>query len=234
MKFKILCGNTIDGLGSRIAKSVKHFEFETSYCTNSFNTLWQKLSEEHYDGLIFFCIRDFGKVIEFVQECHLKYPALKIYPITTWNDNLNSELKKAGASHCISVPYNEYSICADLVNDFHSADELPILPEIAEYLFNKGFPNHLIGFYFLSCIIEKAIESPYDLENAIMNLYDVTGRIMNAKNQHVERSIRIVSAAGFRNGIVINGEVSFTRLKNKELITVLTKEYATEFGLWDV
>lgn len=234
MQSKILIGNTIDGMGKKLAKCLSHFGFETTYCANTFEVLLEEFAKKDYDGLIFFSLRISDKTDDFVKECHIRYPKLKIYPIiTNPADAVTAKLIDMGATRCLLMPFSLYGVCGDIISDFCYSDNLAILPEIADFLYLKGFPNHLIGFYHLCCAVEKAILNPEMLNKEIMKLYQMTGETMNTTACHVERSIRILSIAAFKIGVKINGEITHTRLKNKELISTLSREYAIENGLFD-
>ena len=231
MKHRILCGNAIDGNGSKISDCMNHFEFESSYCANNFRSISKELTQNDYDGLIFFLLKRSDKIADFVLECHLKYPNLKIYLVVSGcSASTRIQLQEAGAARCIAMPYNEYSVCAELINDFHSGDELPILPEVAEFLFKKGFPNDLTGFYHLCCILEKSVTIPGILGKPLFQLYEITAKVMDTTACNVERAVRVLSSAAFKKGVTINGQLSHKRLQNKKLISALSKEYALEFG----
>ncbi len=232
LKYKLLVGNNIEGSGKKLAQALSHFGFTSEYCTNSFKKFEEMLSRFSYDGLIFFALRITDNTFGFIKTCSDSYPNMKIYPIIT-SDLLKvkKQLIEAGADACISMPYTDYSLCGDIIADFYTSDEMVILPEIADFLCRKRFPDHMLGFYSLCCALETAIEEPESLEKITVGLYPIIAKKMNSTYENVERSLRVMLIAAFSKGVIINGKLVHRRLKNKDLIKLLADEYIEEYGL---
>ena len=232
LKFRLLFGDNIEGSGKRLAKIFSHFGFETEYCANLTKTLREQLKNKSYDGILFFALRASDNIYRFISDCRNAYPDIKIYPIISTDSNtVKQKLIDSGATSCLLMPYTEYSLCYEVINDFFSSDELIILPEIAEFLYTKGFPNQLIGFYVLCCAIEIVINAPHTLSKVTSLLYPSVAEIMNTTYDSVERSLRVLSSAAFKNGVNLNGEITKKRPKTKTLIALLADEYAKIYGL---
>lgn len=232
MKYKLLFGNNIEGTGKKLAKTFSHFGFETKYCANNIDTLEETLKGDNYNGIIFYALRITDNIYNFISKCKSIYPDIKIYPIISSNSQqIKNNLINAGAASCIVLPCTDYSICSDVINDFFSSDELIILPEIADFLFKKGFPNQIIGFYFLCCAVEYAIVNPESLSKVTILLYPKVAEIMNTTYKHVERALRVLAIAAFQKGVVINEEVTYRRMKTRDMIAVLAEEYTRKYGL---
>ncbi|MBO5163397.1 MAG: hypothetical protein J6B75_02990 [Ruminococcus sp.] len=232
LKYKLLVGNNIEGSGKKLAQTLSYFGFTSEYCTNSFKNFEELLSKVSYDGLIFFALRITDNTISFIQECKSNYPNMKIYPIITSDlTKVKKQLIDVGADACITMPYTDYSLCADIIGDFYTSDEMPILPEIADFLWRRRFPGHMLGFYSLCSALEIAIETPESLEKITIGLYPAIAEKINSTYENVERSLRVMLLSAFNNGVIINGKLVHRRIKNKELIKLLADEYIEENGI---
>lgn len=232
LKYKLLVGNNIEGSGKKLAQSLSFFGFISEYCTNSFKKFEEMLSSFSYDGLIFYAMRVTDDTLRFIKQCRESYPDMKIYPIIT-SDLLKvkRQLIDAGAAACITMPYTDYSLCGDIIADFYTSDEMVILPEIADFLCSKRFPNHVLGFYSMCCAVETVIEHPESLEKITVGLYPIVAEKMNSTYENIERSLRVMLFSAFSKGVIINGKLVHKRIKNKELIKILADEYIEENGL---
>lgn len=232
MKYRLLFGNTIEGSGKRLARVFSNFGFETEYCANVLSIIDERLKETNFNGIIFFAFRITDKVHNFIKNSKKNYPDMKIYPIiTTESEQIKSLLKEDGATNCLTTPYTEYSLCGDIINDFYSYDEIPVLPEIADFINKKGFSDRFVGFNFLCCAIELAIDFPEMLNKITRDIYPKTAEKMHTSYGNVERSIRVLSTEAFRGGIELNGKLTYRKPTNKELIRLLSEEYIKLHGL---
>lgn len=232
LKYKLLVGNNIEGSGKKLAQSLSHFGFTSEYCTNSFKKFEELLSKFSYDGFIFFALRVTDNTLNFIKQCKDNYPNMKIYPIITSDlQKVKKQLIDASAASCITMPYTNYSLCGDIIADFYNSDEMVILPEIADFLCSKRFPDHMLGFYSLCCAVETVIETPESLEKITAGLYPVIAEKMNSTYENVERSLRVMLISAFSKGVIINGKLVHRRIKNKDLIRILADEYIEKYGL---
>lgn len=185
-----------------------------------------------YDGMIFFAFRVTDNTLKFIKQCVSDHPNMKIYPIITSDlMKVKRQLIEAGATACITMPYTDYSLCGDIIADFFTNDEMVILPEVADFLCSKRFPDHMLGFYSLCCAVETVIENPESLEKITAGLYSIVAEKMNTTYENIERSLRVMLIAAFGKGVIINGEMQYRRIKNKDLIKILADEYIEEYGL---
>lgn len=224
--YRLLFGNYINGLGANFAKYVSHFQFETSYCGNSKKSLTAALHESRYDALIFFESSPDEKAIDFIRECRNEFPELKIYVIPFIDSR--SFIRKAESFDnvvCMVAPVLESEICCRVAHDFYSDDEMPILPEVAGFLLEKGFTNGVIGFYHLGCAVTIVLRDRSMLRRVMTDLYPAAAEYMNTSPAHIERAIRVVGQNSFKRGVTLNGVVTNQRPPNKKLISILRKEY---------
>lgn len=225
MKYKLLIGDNIDKLGKKLANTFKLFGFDTVCCSNYLNVLEENLEKEHFDGCVFFAISVRETVFDFIRKCREKFSHLRIYPIiTTDSTEVISKLMNCGATYCIIMPYLCYSVCIDIAWDFEP-DRYSIMPEIADFLHQRKFPYTMLGFYFLCCGIDTALENPDFLLYSSTEIYNTIARKMNSTYENVEHALRVMLSNAFRKGVVINGQLETRRIRNKELITILTEEF---------
>lgn len=226
MKPKLLFGDNIDGMGKTYSKCFTRFGFETSYCPNTHSELLKRLEREMFNGVVFFAFNVNDKLYNFITECKNKHPNLKIYPILLDPyPPIRQRLKKLGATFCPIMPFTEYELCGLIMNYFFESHEIIILPEIADFLYRKRFPNHLAGFYFVCCAIELAKDNPQLLKNMTAGLYPEIALRMNTTAEYAERAIRLFGIAAAKKGMIIKDKKCHARLTNFKLITVLTEEY---------
>lgn len=226
MKYSILIGNTIQNIGTRLAKSLSYFGLNTDTCSNSLNVLNEKLSENHYDGLIFFIIKINDSSYSFISELRNKYDNLKIYPIIfTGSEVVRQDLIESGANKCIIMPYTDFGLCGEIICDLFNNNDWSIIPEIAEFLQKKNFNSNMHGFYYLCSAIKIYMHTPEIIRSSVINFYKTIAEEMSSTYSGVERALRTVISDAFRKGVPLNGEIVHRRMKNKDLITLLSAEY---------
>ncbi|MDE6775669.1 MAG: sporulation initiation factor Spo0A C-terminal domain-containing protein [Ruminococcus sp.] len=224
--YRLLFGNYISGLGAGFAKYISHFQFETSYCGNNKDTLMKNLHDSHYDALVFFESSPNEKAVDFIKECKSEFPELKIYVIL-FIDSMPfiQEAESYSDVVCIVAPVMESEICRMIAYDFYSSDEMPILPEVAGFLIEKGFRSGLIGFYYLGCAITIVLRDKSMLNRVMTDLYPAAAEYMNTTTAHIERAIRVMCDIAFSRGVMLNDSITNKRPPNKKLIYILAKEY---------
>lgn len=224
MKYKLLIGDTIDNLGKSMANTIKYLGFETVYCSNYPDTLEKMLNEEHFDGCIFYALIMNENIRSFIENCRKNYPHLKLYAIiSTISDSVRLDLLNLGVTECIVMPYVNCIACTEIAVDFYP--DLKLLPEIAEFLFKKKFPSTLIGFYFLCAAVKTVVHNPETADYGSTELYTAIAEMINSTYENVERGLRVMLRAAFRKGVILNEKVEQRRMKNKDLIILLAKEF---------
>lgn len=224
MKYKLLIGDTIDNLGKNMANTIKYLGFETVYCSNYPDILEKMLSSEHFDGCIFYALTLNENIRKFIENCKKNYPQLKLYAvISTASDSVRLDLLNKGVDGCIVMPYTNCIACAEIAVDFYP--ELKHLPEIAGFLFKKKFPSTLVGFYFLCAAVKIMIENPNTIKYTSTELYNEIAKLINSTYDNVERGLRVMLSSAFRKGVIINNKLELRRMKNKDLIILLTEEF---------
>ncbi len=224
MKYKLLIGDTIDNLGKNMANTIKYLGFETVYCSNYPDILEKMLSSEHFDGCIFYALILNENIRKFIENCKKNYPQLKLYAvISNASDSVRLDLLNMGVEGCIVMPYINCIACAEIAVNFYPG--LSHLPEIAGFLFKKKFPSTLVGFYFLCAAIKIMIENPNTITHTSTELYTEIANLINSTYDNVERGLRVMLSSAFRKGVIINNKLEQRRMKNKDLIILLTEEF---------
>ncbi len=227
--YRLLFGNYINGLGAGFAKYMSHFQFETSYCGNNKDTLMCNLHNRYYDALIYFESLPSEQSVDFIKKCKSEFPELKIYVIL-FIDSMSfiQEAEKYNDVVCVVAPVMETELCCMISYDFYSQEEMPIIPEVSEFLIEKGFKRSVAGFYYLGCSITMFLRNKNVLNHIMTNLYPLVAECMNTTTAHVERSIRVMCSIAFSRGVMLNDTVTNKRPPNKKLIYILSKEYSTK------
>lgn len=231
MVYKLLVGDNFYGMGKKTAAGLCHMGFETVCCCNDYVSLMKNLDETEFSGVLFFGMLNSDELHKFVKESHKKFPEMKIYPILlSPAQALHSTLIKEGATRCLTLPMTEYEICDEIVYDFYSGDDVPIIPRIAAFLTQKGFSSMYVGFKFLCYSIEMAVDEPAVLKKISSVLYPAIGKKMDTSSSQVDRGMRILKQAALKKGVRdLNGE-SYANLTNKKIIGRLSKEFAESIG----
>ncbi len=231
MGYKLLVGDNLYGMGKKTAAGLEQMGFETVCCCNSYSNLWESLCEEEFSGVLFFGTLESEEMHNFVADCHEKFPEMNIYPILlSPSQALHSVLIEEGAKHCLTLPMTEYEICDEIVYDFYSGDDLPIIPKIGVFLTKKGFSSMYVGFSFLCYSIEMTVDDPAVLQKITSVLYPTIGERMNISASQVDRGIRILRQAALKKGIFRAENGADEKLTNKRMIGRLSKEFAESIG----
>lgn len=226
MKKKILFGNNISDVGRAISNNFNYFNFNVSYCGNTYSNIMKNLENSAYDGLFFFVMYDDDKVCEFVESVRKEYPEMMIYPLLYRNSEfLKESLMESGASQCFTVPTTAAELCFSVIYDFFDEDEIAISIEIAEFLIENGFPNHVKGFYFLCLCIEKVIDEPEMYSNFSKLLYPYVRERTGSSEVWIERSIRNLSKIAYKRGVRLENYPDDRNLSNKTLVKALVDLY---------
>lgn len=226
LKYCILIGNTIQNIGTRLARNLSYFGLSADTCSNSPDVFLEKLAEKNYDGLIFFILKIQNSTYSMISDLRAKYNNMKIYPIIfTASETVRQSLIEAGANKCFVMPYTDFSLCGEIICDFFNNYEMIIFPEIAEFLHKKRFSCKMQGFYYLCCAIKICLYKPEIIEKSVTGLYRCIAEEMNTSYSSVEKSLRTMLSQAFQKGVIFNDEIVHKRMKNKELILLLLDEF---------
>lgn len=231
MKKKLLFGNNIAGVGKSLCKNFVYFGFDVSNCSNSYDVFIKELHENHYDGIFFFINQKNERLFAFLNYVKNNFPELKVYVLSYVKSNvLMKELARAGVLKCFVMPVSWNKVCYDILYDFFSDDELIVMPEIFEFLTDKGIPSNIISFYFLCIAMEKTIYEPEMFARITKRLYPYIAEKMDTSTTWMERSIRKLSINIYKNGITFKNQPD-KYLSNKELISFASAEFVEIYGL---
>ncbi len=230
MKKQILFGNNISNTGKTLSKNLGYFNFKISYCGNTFRNIMKNLEENsNYEGLFFFVNRENDALYSFMEDMKRKFPYVKVYPLVNSDfDYMKEILLDCGAKKCFSMPINSEDLYFSVVHDFFNEDEVIVSTEISRFLIKKGFPSNVKGFHFLCLCIEKVIDEPKMFRNFSKLLYPYVSGETGSTIAWIERSIRNISAAVYRNGVRFDYYPSDEKLSNKTLIKVLADMYCDD------
>lgn len=228
---RLLVGDNFYGMGKKTAAGLSQMGFETVCCCNDYDSLWKSVNETEFSGVLFFGMLDNDELHNFIIKCHESFPEMKIYPILlSPSQALHSTLIEEGATHCLTLPMAEYEICDEIVYDFYSGDDVPIIPKIGAFLTKKGFSSMYVGFKFLCYSIEMVVDEPAVLKKISSKLYPAIGEKMNTSSSQVDRGMRILKQAVIKNGICEFDGKKDVKLTNKRMIGRLSKEFAESIG----
>lgn len=226
MEHSFLIANSLYKIGAQIGECISGVDIDVELINGSFRAISDKLAEKRYDGFVFFIQRMSKEAIEFVAELREKYKDMKIYPIIfTGSEYVRQELIRAGASLCFIMPYLPPVLSGELLCHFYNNSNYEIIPQIVYFLNRKGFDSRFQGFYPLCIAINMLLKSPGKLNGSITDFYRELADFINSKYENVERNLRTIIKRTFRKGIVINNDKPLFRMKNKELLLLLTEEY---------
>lgn len=226
MEHSFLIANSLYKIGAQIGKCISGIDIEVELINGSFQAIGDKLAEKRFDGFIFFIQRMSDEAINFVAEIRGKYKDMKIYPlIFTGSEYVRQDLIRAGASLCFIMPYMPPVLSGELLCHFYNNRNYKIIPQIVYFLNSKGFDSSFQGFYPLCIAISMLLNSPDKLNGSITDFYRELADFINSKYENVERNLRTIIRKAFKKGIVINNSKPLFRMKNKELLLLLTEEY---------
>lgn len=146
----------------------------------------------------------------------------------------------SGADRCVMMPSAMKRII-EIVTELSCAPQaVPFEPEVISFLSEKGLPNHIKGFSFLSTSVGLCVADPDYISDITNKLYKKIAEIYNTTPVIVERSIRHVAILAHENGsdMQLAGPCrSFsaapdTPLTNYELICIAADAFAEKYGLY--
>lgn len=231
LKYKLLIGDNLYGMGKQISVVLEQLGFEGICCGNSYSSLWENLGKEEFAGVLFFGTLDTDEMHDFVRNCREGFPGINIYAILfSRNQTLHQTLMEEGVKRCLSLPMVSYEICDEIVYDFYSGDDLQIIPKIGAFLTKNGFPSIYAGFKYLCFAIEMTVDDPSVLHNITINLYTRIGEKLDISSSQVDRGLRILRDAAERKGIFEFFENGKKKLTNKKMIAALSRDFAEFIG----
>lgn len=230
MRHSFLIANSLYKIGAQIGMCISGIDIRVETINGSFQTISDKLSEKKYDGFIYFIKLVKDDEIAFVAELHRIHKDLKIYPVIfIGSEYIRQGLIKAGASMCFIMPYLLLELSAELLCDFYNNHKYAPIPPIALFLNSKGFDSRFNGFYSLCIAINMLVENPGRLDGSITDFYREIADFIDSKYENVERNLRTTISRAFKKGIKINNNKPPFRMKNRELLLLLTEEFKRNY-----
>lgn len=226
MKKKLLFGNNISNIGKLISKNFGYFNFQVSYCGNSYSNIMDNLHKCDYDGLFFFAISDNDELYSFIRNVRQKFPDIKIYPIIYNNmEIIKEKLFMCDVQKCFTLPITSETLCFSIIHDFFSDEDILVSIDIADFLIKSGFPNHVKGFYLFCLCIEMVIDKPELFTNFSKLLYPAVREKTGSSVAWIERSIRNLSRMIYKLGIRFENYPDDCRLTNKTFVKAVADNY---------
>lgn len=228
--YKLLVSNNFENFGRKLAGYLVNFGFSVENCSNIYADLFAELDKNSYDGLFFYVFELTVKTKSFINECNLKYPNIKIFIASSYQNSIRiRNAISPDIVKCVVFPYNEFEVCYDIAECFYAPEAMTINPKTAEYLSKKNFPTSYRGFYYYCCLIECAVREPDSIDCLTRKLYKIVASKMGTTYANVERGIRVMLSDAYKRGIIINGNTIYEPIKNKKLIRILADDYKDIF-----
>lgn len=155
------------------------------------------------------------------------------------SNTLFMEATDAGASVCLSRPYDVVNLCDHInslyqnrdINNYFSHKKYSIEEIVTETMHAIGIPTHLKGFQYLRSAIIMAVEDISTVNSITKSLYPVIAKKYDTLTSRVERGIRHAIGLAWSKGgkmtyalnsfFGFNGSSYSTRPTNSEFIATI-------------
>jgi hypothetical protein len=234
MKCSFLIGDRFDGIGRILAEKLVSLGFEARCCSNDPDTILSILEKEYYDGVVYNIIYQKKETADLIRRVKSLYPEIKMFLLSYSRCKyIEAEMYKLGATAFIVMPatvdyiskvimYNRSDICGQL-----------IIPEIAEFLCNKGFCSEVSGFEYICIAVEECIKSPELLSEMTQQLYPLIAEKCGTMTLLVERMLRHLGELAVKDGVGFRNFSGDYPISNHEMIAAIADEFVETYNIFD-
>lgn len=222
MNKRLLIGELMLGVSAGILDHLNNMGIEVSCCSNEPTAIMQEISRTHYDGVLITIMHESGMVYSLLRQIRSISPDISIIAaLYTGAESVCRECILSGADKCIIMPVSQMEMSIMICTLIDSRDDLPYMAEIASILSEQGFPQNLMGFYYLCIAVELCLTSTEAVNSVSKKIYPEVAQRMNTLSSLVERSLRHYSGILYSRGIITSGRESDDEcvMSNRELIS---------------
>lgn len=226
MTKKVLFGNNISKISTKLPKYLKSLDFSVTRCENKKETIFEMLKNGDYDVLIFFSVSKNMENRIFIENIRAHFPNLKVYCLFYFYDECNKISRICnGADKCFTTSDLTNDVCFDIITNLIDEKEVKFSFEIAEFLVKLKLPCYMNCFYIVCVSLQKLIEDPNYFKNFSKNLYPFLEKELNVSSYWAERGIRYMSNFIYKNGVRFESCDENSVPDNKDFLKALVCEY---------
>ena len=237
-KARVLIGDNSCEFGMIFSRYLNRNGFDSLCRRNDLELLKSEILSIKPEAVVLCILTADNIYSEFIEDILNLLPETNIIAVLyIASEKLYRSITAAGAKYCILMPSSMSSICKAVDEAVESGKFDVINAEIASFLIEYGFPNHIKGFGYLCTAIELSIQCPELIYDLTDGLYPKIAEIHNTTASLVERSLRHVALLISENGadkrIVCRGhdlpDFSESHLTNSEMICAAVDAFIEKY-----
>ena len=232
MRYKLLTGDNIDGLGWTLSDALKSLGARVIRCSNSLSALEAGCAEHKPDALIFFITVVRDELFIFAEKMVAQYPKMKIFVLSYVKSyGLRRRLEDIGITNYFLMPDLLSEICKYIIVDLLPEDEQELTFDIISYLESKGIQRKNAGFYYFCTAIKISLLKPELLVPMTLRFYPYIAYLFDTSELSVEPRLRRFSSSIAEDGVRFARYKGEYPINNANLISLAADEFAELYDL---
>ena len=221
MRYKLLTGDNIDGLGWTLSDALKSLGARVIRCSNSLSALEAGCAEHKPDAHF-----------AFVEKMVGQYPKMKIFVLSYVKSyGLRRRLEDIGITNYFLMPDLLSEICKYIIVDLLPEDEQELTFDIISYLESKGIQRKNAGFYYFCTAIKISLLKPELLVPMTLRFYPYIAYLFDTSELSVEPRLRRFSSSIAEDGVLFARYKGEYPINNANLISLAADEFAELYDL---
>ena len=232
MKYKLLTGDNIDGLGWTLSDMLKSMGSTVIRCSNSLTALEAGCAEHRPDALIFFVTTVRDALFAFVEKIVELYPQMKIFVLSYVKSyTLRKMLEDIGITDYFLMPDLLSEICKYISVGLLPEDEQALTLDIMSYLEAKGVTRKYSGFYYMCTAMKVCLMKPELLSSMTLKLYPYIAEQLGTSYISVEKTLRRFGQYMTEQGVRFEQYNGVYPVSNAYMISLAIDEFAEMYDL---
>ncbi|MDO4862831.1 MAG: sporulation initiation factor Spo0A C-terminal domain-containing protein [Ruminococcus sp.] len=234
MKYKLLTGDNIDGLGWTLSDRLKSMGLTAIRCSNCLSALEAGCAKHEPDALVFFVTTVRDELYDFVGRMVGKYPNMRIFVLSYVKSyGLRRRLEDLGVTDYFLMPDLLSEICRYIFIDLQPADEQQLTLDIMHYLERKGVTRVNSGFVCMCTAMKVCVLKPEALTTMTLRLYPCIAYKLGMTPESVEQTLRRFGKYIAEQGVRFERHKGSYPVNNANMISLALDEFTEMFDQYE-